>query len=163
GYLDRLEIASVADEVRGRPARILEVGVGSGANLPLLEERLGRAGAAGHWGPRYSAGMPAQSPRPGRAGAPPPGPLLLRAAHALPSPDHAFDRVLHVGGIATFRDPAFALAEMARVARPGTPIVVVDEQLDPDAAHCAWYRWTFRAITFYDAAPVAPRDRLPAD
>jgi ubiquinone/menaquinone biosynthesis C-methylase UbiE len=71
--------------------------------------------------------------------------------------------VYNAGGMGTYRDPARALAEMARVARPGTPIVVVDEQLDPHVEHCLLRRLAFRALTAYDPAPRCPTAALPAD
>jgi ubiquinone/menaquinone biosynthesis C-methylase UbiE len=89
--------------------------------------------------------------------------LLLADAHALPFRDATFDRVFHVGGIAAYRDPRVGLAEMARVARPGTPIVVVDEQLDPGRRHGLYHRLAFRALTFYDRAPASPTALLPPD
>jgi ubiquinone/menaquinone biosynthesis C-methylase UbiE len=89
--------------------------------------------------------------------------LLLADAHALPFPDGAFDRVFHVGGINGYRDPGRALAEMARVAGPGTPIVVADEQLDPTRAHSLWQRATFKLVTFYDPHPHCPVEALPPD
>ena len=51
---------------------------------------------------------------------------------------------------------------MARVARPGTPIVVVDEQLDPARCHGLYHRLVFRALTFYTPDAVCPRADLPA-
>jgi ubiquinone/menaquinone biosynthesis C-methylase UbiE/uncharacterized protein YbaR (Trm112 family) len=53
--------------------------------------------------------------------------LILGEAEALPLEDHQFDAVLSIGGFNHFNDPERALAEMARVARPGAPIVVSDE------------------------------------
>jgi ubiquinone/menaquinone biosynthesis C-methylase UbiE/uncharacterized protein YbaR (Trm112 family) len=156
GYLRCLAI----DTVDGRPARILEVGVGSGANVPLLAAALPAEADVELWGVDLSLGM---LDRCRRRVATRRVRLLHADAHALPFPDAAFDRVFHVGGIATYRDPARGLAEMARVARPGTPIVVVDEQLDPRRAHSWFHRLAFRAITFYDAAPASPRPHLPAD
>jgi len=41
--------------------------------------------------------------------------------------DGIFDVVFRVGGINFFNDKARAIAEMIRVARPGTKIVIVDE------------------------------------
>jgi ubiquinone/menaquinone biosynthesis C-methylase UbiE len=87
--------------------------------------------------------------------------LVLGDAHALPFPDHAFDRVFHVGALGSMRDARRALAEMARVARPGTPIVVVDEQLDPARDSSAYARLMFRVLTFYDPDPRCPTDSLP--
>jgi ubiquinone/menaquinone biosynthesis C-methylase UbiE/uncharacterized protein YbaR (Trm112 family) len=159
GYLRRLAL----DALDGRPARILEVGVGSGGNLPLIEATLPAEADVELWGVDLSLGMLAQCQRRLGAAGSRRVRLLHADAHALPFPDAAFDRVFHVGGIATYRDPARGLAEMARVARPGTPIVVVDEQLDPSGAHSWFHRLAFRAITFYDAAPASPRPHLPPD
>ena len=52
---------------------------------------------------------------------------------------------------------------MARVARPGTPIVVVDEQLDRERRHSLYHQLVFRAMTFYTSEPRAPRADLPPD
>src|SRR5262249_6901147 len=87
--------------------------------------------------------------------------LLMADAHALPFPDASFDRVFHIGGIAGYRDPAAALAEMARVALPGTPIVVVDEQLDRAVPQSLYNRLTFRLVTFYDPDPHCPVEHVP--
>jgi ubiquinone/menaquinone biosynthesis C-methylase UbiE/uncharacterized protein YbaR (Trm112 family) len=160
-YLRRLELGRLATEVSGRAARILEVGVGSGGNLPFLERQLPPHLNVDLWGLDFSAGMLAQCRRRLALGRGRVMRLLHADAHALPFPDASFDRVFHVGGIASYRDPACALAEMARVARPQTPIVVVDEQLDPATAHGLLRRLAFRAITFYDPAPHAPREHLP--
>jgi ubiquinone/menaquinone biosynthesis C-methylase UbiE len=48
-------------------------------------------------------------------------------AEALPLADQQFDAVLSIGAFNYFNDPEGALREMARVARPGAPIVVSDE------------------------------------
>ena len=48
-------------------------------------------------------------------------------AEALPLADRQFDAVLSIGAFNYFNDPAGALREMARVARPGAPIIVSDE------------------------------------
>ena len=87
--------------------------------------------------------------------------LLAADAHALPFADASFDRVFHVGGIGGYGDPRLGLAEMARVARPDTPIVVVDEQLDPGSRRSPFHRLVFRALTFYTAAPGSPLALLP--
>jgi ubiquinone/menaquinone biosynthesis C-methylase UbiE len=87
--------------------------------------------------------------------------LLMADAHRLPFAGATFDRVFHVGGIGGFRDPRQALAEMARVAVPGTPIVVVDEQLEPGVDHSSYHRLMFRLLTFYDSDPHCPAELLP--
>lgn len=159
-YMRRVELGKLRWVGTRRP-RILEVGVGDGANLPLIERDLPRGLEADIWGVDLSEGMLDTCRRrlQGRQGRP--VRLLLADAHALPFPDASFDRVFHVGGIAGYRDPRRGLAEMARVAKPGTPIVVVDERLDPRRAHGLYQRLAFRAITFYDSTPGAPIEELP--
>lgn len=88
--------------------------------------------------------------------------LALADAHTLPFPDATFHGVMHVGGLNGFTDKRLALAEMFRVARPGAPVVVVDEQL-ASGRQGLRHRLAFRALTWYDAAPVAPVDLLPAE
>jgi ubiquinone/menaquinone biosynthesis C-methylase UbiE/uncharacterized protein YbaR (Trm112 family) len=149
------------DELRGeggRPPKILEVGIGSGGSLPWIERALPRGLDEEVWGVDLSPEMLARCDRhvAGR-----PVRLLLADGHALPFPDASFDRVYNAGGIGTYGDPARGLAEMARVARPGAPIVVVDEQLDPRAGLGIFRRLAFRALTLYELAPRCPTAHLP--
>lgn len=162
GYMQRLDLASLAHTVRQRPARILDIGIGGGGNLPFLERHLPPGLDAEIWGIDLSEGMLAQCRQRVRRGTRPVR-LLLGDAHDLPFATASFDRVYHVGGIATYRDPARALLEMARVARPNTPIVVVDEQLDPAVRFNPYYRFVFRAMTAYDLDPRAPTQAVPPD
>ncbi len=162
GYMRRLELASLAPREDGRPVRVLEVGVGSGANLPLLRAGLPRGLDVELWGVDLSEGMLKHCRRRLRSGDYSGVRLMMADAHALPFPDAAFDRVFHVGGIGGYRAPAKALAEMARVAKPGTPLVVVDEQMDPAFQPSLLQRAAFRALTFYAWDPHCPRELLPA-
>lgn len=161
-YMRRVELAKLR-KLGARPPRILEVGIGDGANLPLIERDLPPGLDAEIWGVDLSEGMLDTCRRRLKRHRGRRVRLLLADAHALPFPDSSFDRIFHIGGIAGYRDPRQGLAEMARVAKPGTPIVVVDERLDPDRAHNLYQRLAFRAITFYDSTPGAPLDKLPAD
>ncbi len=162
-YIGRVELGRLAAEVAGRPARILDVGVGTGSDLPYLERHLPPELPVEIWGLDFSAGMLALCRKRLASHRGRPMRIVHGDAHALPFADATFDRVLHVGGIAGYRAPARALAEMARVARPGTPIVVVDEQLDANA-NVGWLRTlAFRAVTFYDPTPHAPRECVPAN
>jgi len=56
--------------------------------------------------------------------------LLQCAAEDLPFADNYFDIVFHVGGINFFSDKARAIAEMLRVAKPKTLLMIADETQD---------------------------------
>jgi SAM-dependent methyltransferase len=56
--------------------------------------------------------------------------LVLGEAEHLPFRDGEFDAALSNGGFNHFRDPEAALREMARVAKPGAPVVIADEAPD---------------------------------
>ncbi len=163
GYMRRLALDGLLPHADGTPVRILEVGIGCGANLPLIARDLPPGLAVEVWGLDLSVGMLAQCRRRiTRTPDVPPVKLLLADAHALPFADAAFDRVFHVGGIAAFGRPEMALAEMARVARPDTPIVVVDEQLDERARPCLYQRLAYRALTVLAPSEGSPSTLLPA-
>ncbi len=161
GYMRRLDLAALRPRSDGRPVRILEVGVGAGANLALIRRDLPAGLDVELWGLDLSVGMIRIARRKLSRHPDPPMRLLLADAHRLPFPDRCFDRVFHVGGIGGFNDPAAALAEMSRVALPDTPIVVVDERLDPAGQHNLLHRASFKAITFYDDDPHCPTEDLP--
>ncbi len=154
-YIARLDLGSLPTD---RPVHILEVGVGTGANLPRVRAALPPGADVRLWGLDLSAGMIGRLRASGRATD---VRLLIGDAHHLPFAPQHFDRVFHVGGINGFGDARRALAEMARVARPGTPIVVCDEQLDPSRDHSWFHRLAFQAVTFYDDDPRAPTHLLP--
>lgn len=160
GYLRRLELSRLTPRKDGQPVRILDVGFGTGADLPLILRALPRGLAVEIWGVDLSLGMLRiglrRLRRTGICAR-----VVMADAHALPFRDRFFDRVFHVGGIAGYRDPARALAEMARVAEPGSPIVVVDEQLDKAQRQSLYHRLTFRLVTFYDPSPHCPVEHIP--
>jgi ubiquinone/menaquinone biosynthesis C-methylase UbiE len=145
-YLRDLEVSD--------DSRVLEVSVGTGANLDLLPRR------AWYFGLDISRGMLQRCRRRARRA----GlklDLFLGAAERLPFKSGVFDSVLHVGGINFFSDRRRAVAEMVRVARPGTKIVIVDETEEFAAKHEA----TPFARAFYGNRPErieAPADLLPA-
>jgi SAM-dependent methyltransferase len=168
GYLPCLDLAGLRPRADGGPLRVLEVSVGTGANLPLLLRDLPPGLPVELWGLDLSLGMMRLARKKIAAGglrSPDGSPirLLMADAHHLPFADASFDRVFHVGGIAAFRDPRRALAEMARVARPGSPIVVVDENLDPERENNAWHRLMFKLLTAWDGDVHVPREHVPFD
>jgi ubiquinone/menaquinone biosynthesis C-methylase UbiE/uncharacterized protein YbaR (Trm112 family) len=100
--------------------RVLEVSVGTGANLRYLRPDAELFGLDLSWG--MLAKCVRNLKKWGRNAN-----LFQGEAERLPFRDEAFDTVLHVGGINFFNDKARAIQEMIRVARPGTKIVIVDE------------------------------------
>lgn len=104
----------------GQGDRVLEVSVGTGTNLCLLPRH------ARYFGLDISAGQLAQCRKNlKRAGLE--AELFLGLAERLPFRDNSFDVVFHMGGINYFTNPALAVQEMVRVAKPGTKLVIVDE------------------------------------
>lgn len=112
--IDRLELTG---------GRVLEVSIGPGINLPYLYEAPGQIEVYGldiSLGQLYHCqdfcrkrGLEAE--------------LFLGTAEALPFKDGAFDATFHIGGINFFDDKQAAIAEMIRVARPGTKVAIADE------------------------------------
>lgn len=109
--------------------RALEVCVGTGTNLPLLAEHVGRAGRL--VGLDISCGMLGQCRRKLRTRRLA-ADLIEGEASRLPFADDAFDAVFHHGGFAEFGDKRGAIEEMMRVARPGARVVICDAGLPQD-------------------------------
>jgi len=146
-YLSELEIK---DE-----DKVLEVSIGTGANLRYLPR------AAQFFGVDISRGMLKQCKKKlSRLALD--APLLLSAAEALPFRGQVFDVVYHVGGINFFDDKTAAIAEMTRVAKLGTKIMIVDETEKIAKA----YERSLGAGPFYkdrDQTIAAPIDFVPTE
>ena len=111
-YLSELEI---------RPgARVLEVSVGTGANLRYLPRDIDFYGIDLSWGMLRKCRKNLK--KWGREAK-----LFQGEAGRLPFCAEAFDCVFHVGGINFFTNQERAIKEMIWVAKPGTKIVIVDE------------------------------------
>jgi ubiquinone/menaquinone biosynthesis C-methylase UbiE len=121
-YIVRRDIREfLAAELELRPRmRILEVSIGTGANLRLLP-----TDAEIH-GLDLSMGMLRACRRNLRRHHRE-ATIYQGEAERLPFRDNSFDLVFHVGGINFFSDRRKALEEMLRVARPGTKLIVSDE------------------------------------
>jgi len=80
----------------------------------------------------------------------------------LPFRDNSFDMVFHVGGINFFSDRRKALAEMFRVARAGSKLIVSDET--EEVVTGVYQRVPFVKNFFQKrtAPVVSPTDLLPA-
>ncbi len=149
----------VLDRLDPGGGRVLEVSAGPGSNLPYLVSR-------SDVGEVHALDISIGQLRRARAMVRRHGwrvPLYLASGEALPFADDVFDAVLHIGGINFFDDKARALAEMARVAKPGARVVVVDEQ---ERAARGYERTLPGFASSFDGerAPVsAPVADLPAD
>lgn len=111
-YLQELEIKP--------DSAVLEVAVGTGANLRYLPE------TASYFGLDISLGMLKKCQknlmRWGREAQ-----LFQGEAENLPFDNSIFDVVFHMGGIDSFSDRAKAIKEMVRVAKPGAKLLIAGE------------------------------------
>jgi ubiquinone/menaquinone biosynthesis C-methylase UbiE len=126
-------LASYRQRVIGATrGRVLEIGVGSGLNLPLYgpavervygidpsQELLDRAR-------KQMAGVPV---------------LLVRtSAEQLPFADAAFDTFVMTWTLCSIRNPTGALREMRRVLKPGGRLRFVEHGLSPEPRIIRWQR-----------------------
>ena len=87
--------------------------------------------------------------------------LFLGNGEELPFKDESFDSVFHIGGINFFSNPQKAINDMIRVAKPGTKIIICDE----NESGARWYEKFlpgFKA-TFHGQREkvIAPLDLAP--
>jgi ubiquinone/menaquinone biosynthesis C-methylase UbiE len=140
----------------GEGAEILEVGAGTGEDSMHIVERLGSQGRL--VAQDISSGM-LQLARKKLARATRRVDFVVSNAAYLPMPDASFDAVFHFGGINEFGDVRRALAEMARVVRPGGKIVVGDEGVAPWLRRRLYGRILSNANPLYRHRP--PLELLP--
>lgn len=145
GYLDEIEI---------QPGfRVLEVSVGTGANIALLPP-------VEFFGLDISWGM-LQRCRKNLARWGLSAELFLGEGEKLPFQDGSFDAVFHFGGINFFNDRARAIAEMIRVAKPGTKIVISDETEEHVKAVYERTPFVGRHFRGRTEAVASPKDFVP--
>lgn len=114
---------------------VLEVGLGSGTNLPFYDAaRVERV-----IGVEPSAGMRVKARR-AIARQAVPVELLDAPGEALPLDDNSVDTVLLTFTLCTIPDAPAALAEMRRVLRPGGRLIFLEHGLAPDAGVARWQR-----------------------
>jgi len=106
--------------------RVLEIGVGSGLNLPLygsqVDEIVGLEPAA------RLIEMAKHSAERSKV----PVTLIAGSAEALPIPDHSIDTVVSTWTLCSIPDADGALKEMRRVLRPGGQLLFVEHGLAPE-------------------------------
>ena len=110
--------------------RVLELGVGVGANWPYLAETLEYEGVEPDIHMLRRARRRAASM--GRTLS-----LKCARAEALPFESETFDTVLVTFTLCTVQDPASALSEVMRVLKPGGALVFV-EHVRPDGTVSGW-------------------------
>jgi ubiquinone/menaquinone biosynthesis C-methylase UbiE len=154
------------NEVRGRMCdllgvkggdRVLEVGCGTGKDSAHLAARVG---TGGHLVLSELSGGMLRLARQRLSGRAVPMDYVLANGCYLPFADGAFDCVFHFGGLNTFDNIGRALAEMARVVRPGGTVLVGDESVAPWLRNKLFGRILTTANPLYKYRP--PLARLPA-
>jgi ubiquinone/menaquinone biosynthesis C-methylase UbiE len=111
--------------------RVLEIGVGSGLNLPLYGNSV-REILALEPAPRLIA-MARRS-----AGAPAPVMFIEGSAEAIPIDDESIDTVVTTWTLCTIPQAVVAVGEMRRVLRPSGCLVFVEHGLAPDQSVRRW-------------------------
>jgi ubiquinone/menaquinone biosynthesis C-methylase UbiE/uncharacterized protein YbaR (Trm112 family) len=129
---------------------VLEVGAGTGSNLPIIAKQIGKEGKlfAQDLSPRMLAVARKKLKRKGIEAQ-----FTLSNGAYLPYMDDMFDVVLHLGGINTFGEKAKAIAEMMRVAKPGARILIGDEGLAPGKEKTRFGRWLVKHNTLLANKP----------
>jgi ubiquinone/menaquinone biosynthesis C-methylase UbiE len=155
GHRERLKAIA---KLRLRPHdRVLEVSSGTGTNLMLMQRNTGGGAIVGL---DISRSMLMRCTRKLRRSGASAELVEGEAAH-LPFASGAFDAVLHHGGFAEFGDSRGALAEMARVARPGARIVICDVGVPADRSLPLVSKLLLFTQPVYRKPP--PVERLPPD
>lgn len=122
----RSHTADLLDAKKGD--RVLEVACGPGPNFPHVLSRIGPGGEL--FALDISPGMIRAAKR-RLAGGDGNVELLYANGSYLPFADGSFDALLHLGTLNRFPDVPRALAEMARVVKPGGKVVAGDEGVAP--------------------------------
>lgn len=126
GLVERLALGSLRRQFGAlMSGETLEIGVGTGLNLPFYAPAVTRA-----VGVDLSEEMLARA-RERAAGLPFPATFVQGDATALPFPDAAFDTVAISLALCTIPDPAQALREAARVCRPEGRVVLLEHVIAP--------------------------------
>jgi ubiquinone/menaquinone biosynthesis C-methylase UbiE len=112
--------------------RVLEIGIGSGLNLPFYSDRVERV-----IGLDPSPQLLAMARRGARTLARPIG-LIDGSAEAIPLEDRSVDTVVTTWTLCSIPDPARALREMRRVLKPAGRLLFVEHGRSPDPNVCWW-------------------------
>ena len=119
--------------IGGATGRVLEVGIGSGLNLPLYGDAVTEV-----VGVDPSSELLAMAERAAATAMPGRTRLLEASAERLAIEDRSVDTVVVTWALCSIPDPAAALAEAHRVLRPGGSLRFVEHGRSPDASVAWW-------------------------
>ena len=122
------------EALAGVYGEVLEIGFGTGHNLPCYPEAVTRI-----VGVEPNPGMHRIAARQ-VAGARVPVDLALERAETLPFPDASFDAAVSTFTLCSLDDPAAALAELRRVLRPGGLFAFLEHGLALEPKVARWQR-----------------------
>ena len=125
------QLAPYRERIVGQAeGRILEIGVGSGVNLPLYADHAREiVGLEPH--PKL---LKMALKKPGRV----PTELIEGSAESIPLEDSSIDTVVTTWTLCSIRDVAIALTEMRRVLKPSGQLLFVEHGLSPDEGIRKW-------------------------
>ena len=118
----------------GLSGDVVEIGFGTGHNLPFLPAAVTRVRAV------EPAGLGVRLARDRIAAAGVPVEVIGLDGQQLPIPDASADAVLCTWSLCTIPDPIAAVREMRRVLRPGGRLHFVEHGLAPDESVRVWQR-----------------------
>ncbi len=118
----------------GLGGQVLEIGFGSGLNVPFYPPALTRVDAVepADVGWRLARKRRAESPIPVRR--------VGLDGQCLPLDDRSYDAAVSTWSLCTIPDPVTALREVRRVLKPGATLHFVEHGLAPDARVQRWQR-----------------------
>ncbi len=111
---------------------VLEVGIGSGLNLPFYTAAVTKL-----YGVDPSAELIAMA-RPTTVDLPFPVEFLQQSAERIPLSEGSVDTAVATWSLCSIEDPVSALRELRRVLKPGGAFIFVEHGLAPDAGVRTW-------------------------
>jgi ubiquinone/menaquinone biosynthesis C-methylase UbiE len=149
----------ITDRLDPHGGPVLEVSIGPGVNLPYLVNRtdvgevfgldisLGQLQRCQSYVARKGWGVD----------------LFLGNGEQLPFRNEAFDGIFHVGGINFFNNKKAAIEEMIRVAKPGTRILICDENEKGAQAYERFFPGFMKNAGKQREVVVAPVALIPSE